>query len=66
MRAENDPFRPVSTIHKARSACITVTVAKFSQILAAPFRVPSTTRENEGRAVLYSRDPVLAGLKEKL
>ena len=66
MRAENDFLEPVSTTHKPRSACITVMVARLSQILAALIRVPSTARENEGRAVLYSSDPPLAGLKERL
>ena len=65
MRAENDLLESVSTDHKPRSACITVTVARLSQILAALFRAPSTAHENEGRAVLYSSDPALAGLKEK-
>jgi menaquinone-dependent protoporphyrinogen IX oxidase len=55
----------VSTGHKPRSAFITATVARLSQIPAALFRVPSTARENEGRAVLHSSDPALAGLKEK-
>ena len=66
MRVDNDLRRPVSTSHKARSACITVTVARLSQTLAALFRVPSTARENEGRVVLYSSDPALAGLKDRL
>ena len=66
MRAENDLLQSVSTDHKSRSACITVTVAKLSQILVALLRSPSTERENEGRAVLYSSDPALAGLKERL
>ena len=66
MRAENDLLESVSTGHKPRSACITVTVARLSQILAALIRVPSTARDNEGRAVLYSSDPPLAGLKERL
>jgi hypothetical protein len=66
VRAENDLLEPVSTTHKPRSACITVTIGRLSQILAALFRVPLTARENEGRAVLYSSDPALAGLKEKL
>jgi hypothetical protein len=66
VRAENDLLEPVSTGQKPRSACITVTVARLSQIPAALFRVPSTARENEGRAVLYSSDPPLAGLKERL
>jgi hypothetical protein len=66
VRAENDLLESVSTGHKPRSARITVTVAKLSQILAALNRVPSTARENKGRAVLYSSDPALAGLKEKL
>ena len=64
MRAENGLLESVSTGHKPRSACITV--ARLSQILAAPFRVPSTARENEGRAVLYSSGPALMGLREKL
>ena len=66
MRAENDLLESVSTGHKPRSAPITVTVAKVPQILAALSRVPSTARENKGQAVLYSSDPVLAGLKERL
>ena len=66
MRAENDLLESVSTDHKPRSACITVTVTRLSQILAPQFRVPSTARENEGRVVLYSSDPALAGLKERL
>ena len=57
MRAENDFLEPVSTTHKPRSACITVTIGRLSQILAALFRVLSTTRKNEGRAVLYSSNP---------
>ena len=67
MRAENDLLESVSTDHKSRSACITVTVARLSQILAALLRPPSTAaHENEGRVVLYSSDPALAGLKERL
>ena len=66
MRAENDLLESVSTGHKPRSACITVTVARLSLISAALCWVPSTARENEGRAVLYSSDPPLAGLKERL
>jgi hypothetical protein len=66
VRAENDLLEAVSTGHKPRSACITVMVTTLSQILAALFRVPSTARENEGRAVLYSSDPALTGLKVKL
>ena len=66
MQAENHLLESVSTVHKSRSACITVTVAKLSQILVALLRSPSTARENEGRVVLYSSDPALAGLKERL
>ena len=66
MRAENDLLESVRTGHKPRSAPITFTVANLSQILAALIRVPSTARENKGRAVLYSSDPALAGLKERL
>jgi hypothetical protein len=66
VRAENVLLEPVSTTHKARSACITVTIGGLSQILAALFRVLSTARKNEGRAVLYSSNPALAGLKERL
>jgi hypothetical protein len=66
VRAENDLLESVSTGHKPRSACITVTVARLSQIPAALCGVPSTARENIGRAVLYSSDPALAGLKERL
>lgn len=66
MRTENDLLASVSTGHKHRAAPITVTVAKLSQILAALIRVPSTARENKARAVLYSSDPALAGLKERL
>ena len=66
MRAENDLLQPVSTSQRPHSACITVTVSRLSQILAALFRVPSTAHENEGRAVLYSSDPALAGLKDRL
>ena len=66
VRAKNDLLQSVSTTHKPRSACITVSVARLSQILAALFRVPSTPRENEGRAVLYSSDPALAGLKDRI
>ena len=66
MRAENDLLESVSTGHKPRSACITVTVARLSQILAALFQVPSTTRENVALVVLYSSDPALTGLKERL
>ena len=66
MQAENDLLESVSTGHKIRSACIIVTVAMLSQILAALLRSLSTARENEGRAVLYSSDPALAGLKERL
>ena len=66
MRAENELLESVSTGHKPRSAYITVTVARLSQIPAALFRVSSTARESEGRAVLYSSDPALAGLKERL
>jgi hypothetical protein len=64
VRAENDLLESVSTGHKPRSACITV--ARLLQILAALIRVPSTARENEGRAVLYLSDPPLAGFKERL
>jgi hypothetical protein len=66
VRAENDLLESVSTGHKPRPACNTLTVAGLPQILAAPFRVPSTARENEGRAVLYSSGPALMGLREKL
>ncbi len=66
MRAENDLLESVSTGHKPRSACITATVTRLSQILAALFRVPLTARKNEGRAILYSSNPALAGLKERL
>jgi hypothetical protein len=66
VRAENDLLESVSTGHKPRSACITVTVARLSQTLAALFRIPSTVRENEDRTVLYSSNPALAGLKERL
>ena len=66
MWAENVLPEPVSSPHKPRSACITVTVAKLSQILAALLRPPSTAREKEGRVVLYSSDPALAGPKERL
>jgi hypothetical protein len=66
VRAENDLLESVSTGHKPRPACNTLTVAGLPQILAAPFRVPSTARENEGRAVSYSSDPTLADLKERL
>jgi hypothetical protein len=66
VRAENGLLESVSTGHKPRLACITVTDARLSQIPAALFRVPSTARENEGRAALYSSDPALAGLKERL
>ena len=66
MRAENVFLEPVSTSHKPRSACITVTIGRLSQILAALFQVLSTARKNEGRAVLYSSNPALAGLKERL
>jgi hypothetical protein len=64
VRTENDLLESISTGHKLRSACITVT--GLSQIPAALFRAPSTARENEGRAVLYSSDPALAGLKDRL
>ena len=66
MRAEKYLLESESTDHKPRSAFITVTVTRLSQILAPQFRVPSTTRENEGRVVLYSSYPALAGLKERL
>jgi hypothetical protein len=66
VRAENYLLESVSTDHKPRSAFITATVARLSQIPAALFRVPSTARENEGRAVLHSSDPALAGLKDRL
>jgi hypothetical protein len=66
VRAENDLFEPVSTNQGPRSACILVTVSRLSQILAVRFLAPSTERENEGRTVLYSSDPALAGLKERL
>ena len=66
MRAENVLLEPVSTAHKPRSACITVTIGRLSQILAALFRVLSIARKNEGRAVLCSSNPALAGLKERL
>jgi predicted phosphodiesterase len=61
VRAENDLLEPVSTGQKPRSACITVKVARLSQILRSLFRVPSTAHENEGRAVLYSSNPALSG-----
>jgi hypothetical protein len=66
VRAENDLFEPVSTNQVPRSACIPVTVSRLSQILTVRFRVPSTERENAGRTVLYSSDPALAGLKDRL
>ena len=65
MRAENDLLESVSTYHKSRSARITVTVARFSQVLAALLRSLSPAREREGRVVLYSSDPALAGLKDR-
>jgi hypothetical protein len=64
--AENDLLESASIGHKPRSACITVTVTRLSQIPAALFRVPSTARENVALVVLCSRDPALAGLKERL
>jgi hypothetical protein len=66
VRAQNDLLESVSTGHKPRSACITVTVDRLSQILAALSRVPSTARESKGRVVLYLSDPALAGLKDRL
>jgi hypothetical protein len=66
LQAENDLLEPVSTSQRPHSGYITVTVARFSQILAALFRVQLTAHENEGRAVLYWSDPALAGLKERL
>jgi hypothetical protein len=65
VRTENDPLQPVSTSQRPHSACITVTVSRLAQILAALFRVPSTAHENEGRAVLCWSALALAGLKEK-
>jgi hypothetical protein len=65
VRAENDLLKSVSTGHEPRSACITVTITRLSQIPAALFRGPSTARENEGRDVLFSSDPTVAGLKER-
>ena len=66
MRAENYLLESVRIGHKPRSAFITATVARLSQILRCLFRVPSTAHENEGQAVLYSSNPALAGLKERL
>jgi len=66
VRAENDLLESISSDHKSRSACITVTVARLSQILAALLRSPSTARKNEDRAILYSSNPSLAGLKDRL
>ena len=66
MRTENVLLEPVNTTHKPRSACIRFTIGRLSQILAALFRVLSTARKSEGRAVLYSSNPALAGLKERL
>ena len=66
MRAENDLFELVITNQGPRSPCILVTVSRLSQILAVRFLAPSTERENAGRTVLYSSDPALAGLKERL
>jgi hypothetical protein len=64
LQAENDLLEPVSTSQRPHSGHITVTVARFSQILAALFRVQLTAHENEGRAVLYSSDPALTGLQK--
>ncbi len=61
-----DLLEPVITSQRPHSAYITVTIGRLSQILTAPFRVPSTARENEGQAVLYLSGPALSGLKEKL
>ena len=66
MRAENYLLESVRIGHKPRSAFITATVARLSQIPAALLQSPSTARENEGRAVLHSSDPALMGLREKL
>jgi hypothetical protein len=66
VQAEMDLLEPVSISQRAHSAYITVTIGRLSQILAAPFRVPSTARENEGRAVLYLSGPALTSLKVKL
>jgi len=66
VRAENDLLKPVSTNQRPHSGYITVTLARFSKILAALFRAQLTGRGNEGRVVLYSSDPALAGLKERL
>ena len=66
MQAENDALQPVSASHEARSACISVAVARLSQILAVLFQVPLTARENVALPVLYWSDPALAGLKERL
>jgi hypothetical protein len=66
VRAENVLLEPVSTAYKPRSACIAVTIGRLSQILDALFRVLSIARKNEGRAVLYSSNPALASLKERL
>jgi hypothetical protein len=64
LQAENDLLEPVSTSQRPHSGYITVTVARFSQILAALFRVQLTAHENEGRAVLYWSDPALTGLQK--
>jgi hypothetical protein len=66
LRAEGDLVKSVSTSRNARLTYITVTVARLSQILAALFQVLSTARKNQGGVVLYSSNPALAGLKERL
>ena len=57
---------PVSTVHKPRSDSGALPAAKFSQTLTARFRVPSIGRGSVSRAVLYSSNPALGGLREKL
>jgi hypothetical protein len=63
---ENNLVESERTTHKAQSDSITVMISGLSQTLAALFRIPSTVRENEDRTVLYSSDPALAGLKDRL
>ena len=52
-------------LHKPRSARITVTIGRLSQIRRSVPGSVNSARKNEGRAILYSSNPALTGLGRK-
>lgn len=63
---QNGLDEPVSTGHKPRPASGALPAAKLSQTLTVRSRNPSTGRGSVAPAVLYSSNPALGGLREKL